>query len=110
MKKKLLLFVLTIFLGVPLFGCAPAPDTNSTGEPDAVYWIDGFDLDLVGRSEITGIRFYLYREPATDVVYIYESNHGGLTPVLDPETGLPMTYAQYAELTDKQAETTPTKD
>lgn len=110
MKKKILFLILAISLALSMCACAPVPDDNTTDEPDAEYWIDGFHLDLVGRSEITGIRFYLYREPATDVIYIYEANHGGVTPLVNPETGLPMTYAQYAALTDKQAETNPTKD
>ena len=110
MKHKILLIALTIFLILSMCACtnAPAPN-NATNEPDAVYWIDGFDLDLVGRSEITGIRFYLYREPVTDVVYIYEANHGGISPVLDPKTGLPMTYTQYKALCN-QSQTTENTD
>lgn len=46
---------------------------------------------------ITGLRLYLYRDMITDVLYM-GSEEGGLEAMLDPETGLPLTYTRYMEL------------
>lgn len=60
--------------------------------------IDLFEMELIGSSDC----FYYYREKATDVLYIqcYEGFSGGLTVMLDPEKGLPLTYERYIELYD----------
>lgn len=44
--------------------------------------------------------FTYYREVTTDVMYIcYEEyRKGSLTVMIDPETGLPLTYSRYMEL------------
>ena len=41
-----------------------------------------------------------YRDIKTDVMYIFVSGYrkGGPTAMLDPETGLPLTYSRYKEL------------
>ena len=39
--------------------------------------------------------FYLYHETTTDVLYVAQGESGGLTPMLDPETGLPLTYSVW---------------
>ena len=41
--------------------------------------------------------FYLYRETTTDVLYVARERDGTLTPMLDPETGLPLTYKVWQE-------------
>ena len=48
--------------------------------------------------------FTYYRETTTDVMYIcYEEyRKGSLTVMMDPETGLPLTYSRYLELTQKE--------
>ena len=48
--------------------------------------------------------FTYYREVTTDVMYIcYEEyRKGSLTVMMDPETGLPLTYSRYIELTKKE--------
>lgn len=44
--------------------------------------------------------FELVHEPVTDVLYMCTrvSDGGNLTPLLNPETGLPMTLTKYMEL------------
>lgn len=54
------------------------------------------ELEVIGESE-----FYDYlRETVTDVLYLkYKGGYaGGLTVMLDPETGLPLTYERYMEI------------
>lgn len=38
------------------------------------------------------------REEVTDVMYLRCTSVSGLTVMLDPETGLPLTYARYIEI------------
>ena len=42
--------------------------------------------------------FTYYRETVTDVIYLKMGDGGNLTPVLDPETSLPLTYTRYMEM------------
>ena len=54
------------------------------------------ELEVIGETE-----FYDYlRETVTDVLYLkYKGGYaGGLTVMLDPETGLPLTYERYMEI------------
>lgn len=46
---------------------------------------------------------YVYRDVVTDVLYL-ESADGGITAMLDPETGLPLTYQRYQEICAAGAE------
>lgn len=46
--------------------------------------------------------FYLYRCEVTDVLYIRFDTDGGLTVMVDPDTGLPLTYTRYLELGSKE--------
>ena len=39
--------------------------------------------------------FCIYRETTTDVLYVARGESGGVTPMLDPETGLPLTYSVW---------------
>jgi len=39
--------------------------------------------------------FYLYHETTTDVLYVSHGKDGALTPMLDPETGLPLTFLNW---------------
>ncbi len=44
-------------------------------------------------------------EKTTDVIYLqvyHGYNMGGITPMLDPETGLPLTYKVWKEKYDKR--------
>ena len=48
------------------------------------------------------MNFYYYRETATDVMYIvgFNSTGAGITPMVNPDTGLPMKYSEYLELVE----------
>ena len=101
-KRPLVLCIaLAIFILLP--GCNPwvssandrstypqAEETEGTAVDDAY-----FVLEPVG---ISG-PFKYYRDTITDVLYITYSS-GGLTVMMDPETGLPMTYSQYLAKAD----------
>lgn len=60
---------------------------------------DNGGMELVGEG-VDG--FYYYRDSVTDVMYLWKVGgyKGGLTTMLDPETGLPLTYARYMELSE----------
>lgn len=47
-----------------------------------------------------GNAFGIYREPVTDVLYLHRwfSEKSGLTVMLDPETGKPLTWRRYQQL------------
>jgi len=41
--------------------------------------------------------FCIYRETTTDVLYVARGKDSALTPMLNPETGLPLTYKIWQE-------------
>ncbi len=51
-------------------------------------------IDIVDNS---GITFKCLRETSTDVIYLIATSEGGpgVTAMLDPETGLPLTYTNW---------------
>lgn len=53
-----------------------------------------------GAITTVNMNFYYYRETATDVMYIvsFNSTGAGITPMVNPDTGLPMKYSEYLEL------------
>ena len=55
-----------------------------------------------------GSFFAYYRDTITDVIYLLSDvgDAGGLTVMLDPETGLPLTYARFVELYENSIDTT----
>ncbi|MBQ8245808.1 MAG: hypothetical protein IJZ42_01630 [Lachnospiraceae bacterium] len=66
-----------------------------------------FEMELVGRSSEG--RFFYYRDTVTDMMFLFcrsstaNSQGGGLTLMLDPETGLPLTYDRYMEIYGEQS-------
>lgn len=55
-----------------------------------------FEMEQVGYSSTSS--FSHYRDVVTDVLYVSNTNSGGLAVMLDPETGLPLTYTRYMEI------------
>lgn len=53
-------------------------------------------------------RFEIFHELSTDCLFIkykessYEAGFGGLTQMLDPQTGKPLTYANWKEKYEKR--------
>ena len=86
--KKIITIFLAIILCLTLVACigTPAEATDSAN----AYQMD--KIAYFSDSELT-----IYREPVTDVLYmVYDKfNFGGVAVMLDPETGLPMTYTNY---------------
>lgn len=78
----------------------PPPETTPSLPQDES--IEPFEMEQVGESSDGNIDFY--RDITTDVLYVRYSQKvgyaglGGLTIMLDPETGLPLTYTRYMEL------------
>lgn len=102
--KILSLVVITIVLIGCLSGCLQAP----TGEPvtlgpllDEGSYVEG--MEPVEPFHGNGFRdenFVYLRDAVTDVMYVSFKfmNAGGMTVMLEPETGLPLTYTRYLEL------------
>ena len=121
-KRKILAAVIFLVLTVVFItGCdgltTPAltldePATNSTTNNTHQFTTDNkpFEMEYIGRSTKHG--FDYYRDTVTDVVYLLHqfnskssyagAGGSGLTVMLDPETGLPMTYTRYMALYNAQ--------
>lgn len=50
--------------------------------------------------------FIYYRDTVTDVLYVWRKSgySGGLTVMLDPATGFPLTYSRYLEIANNQVD------
>lgn len=88
-------------------------NTQSENIPEDGNTFQPFELEYVGRSSNTDAeKFHYYREMTTDVLYIAQrktsgyAGMGGLTTVLDPETGLPLTFTRYMELYESKVGST----
>lgn len=102
--KIISLVVVTTALIGCLSGCLQAP----TGEPvtlgpllDEDSYVEGMErVDPFHGSGFRDEKFVYWRDVVTDVMYVAFKfmNAGGMTVMLDPETGLPLTYARYLEL------------
>lgn len=107
--KKILCFLLVIFVCVSLTACAGTASlftsTNETaanekeqqnGEDKTVSETEElFKLERIDGS-YSGIGYY--RDKVTDVMYVGDRMVGNPTVMLDPATGLPLTYARYMEI------------
>ena len=69
---------------------------RSTSIPNGMEKVSG----VRGAITTINMNFYYYRETATDVMYIvcFNSTGAGITPMVNPDTGLPMKYSEYLEL------------
>lgn len=59
------------------------------------------------ESFVSKITFYYYRDVVTDQMFLisYDSKGHTVTPMLDPATGLPLTYSQYQAMRDSNSQT-----
>ena len=82
---------------------------NETTVAETTEYVDRSTSIPNGMEKVSGVRgaittvnmnFYYYRETATDVMYIvgFNSTGAGITPMVNPDTGLPMKYSEYLEL------------
>lgn len=85
----------------PLQPQATAPSETTTTEPT----IEPFAMEQLAYH----YPFYYYRDIVTDVVYIRTSTGETLTAMLDPDTGLPLTYTRYLELYEEFQPEAPTE-
>ena len=106
--KTAILVVIGILITVLLVGLAlnievaqrePVTDTpEDMADTDEKTYSNGLEKVLEMKN------FYYLRDKVTDVMYIcYRekiaySGMGGMTAMLDPESGLPLTYERYLEL------------
>ena len=97
MKKKLLSALLYLVMVASLVvGCGKVQAEEASVANDEKSATIAVAFDLV---ETEYYFIDVYREVYTDVMYMESAyEHGiGLTVMLDPATGLPLTYANYVE-------------
>lgn len=110
--KKLLLILTVAAIIFALYGCTGSdpivsetpPESSAESKTDSQP--EPFEMKKVGYSSDN--RFEYYVDVVTDVLYVWNSDTGtsiygygiggGLTVMLDPESGLPLTYTRYMEL------------
>lgn len=80
-------------------------DAVGVTDPTATNDTVSAGMEYLGSSKSgTNGKFYYYRDIITDVVYVlYREKNGyagmgGLTVMMDPENGLPLTFARWQEL------------
>lgn len=105
MKRYTLTFVVALVLMLAVAGCSlaklvkpqspPTPEATLTTAPVGPDTPEPFTVELLGHSN--GVTFF--RDTVTDVMYLRSANSSGsnLTVMLDPDTGLPVTYSSYME-------------
>lgn len=104
-KKQTLLFI--FFLVILTFvGCG---ESTADAVPDITI-SDGNGKILDGVYEVVeGEGFKYYCDPITGGMFLWKSSsgyRGGLTQMLDPESGKPLTYEKFLEYYDAYMETT----
>lgn len=79
-----------------------ADNAGSASDADNTV-VPGLEYLGYSRNAGSGGQFFYYRDTLTDVIYVLYrekagyAGMGGLTVMLDPETGLPLTVARWAE-------------
>lgn len=103
MKKAIVILLITVALILTSCYIAQNEVSASTADETDI----PFEMELVGRSSEG--RFFYYRDTVTDMMFLFcrsstaNSQGGGLTLMLDPETGLPLTYDRYMEIYGEQS-------
>lgn len=107
MKNKFLLSILAIFLALAMCACSIAPDSTPAEPTDpAIPQEEKFfvGMEYLGMFDSSYCNFFYYRDTVTDVVYLWGRDKagyagmGGLTVMMDPETGLPLTFDRWEEM------------
>lgn len=103
--KKFLLFFLVLFCFFVFTACDSVSSEYYTVSSESYSdllndSIQPFDMENVGSSNDG--KFVFFRDPISDVLYIWRKSgySGGLTVMLDPESGLPLTYSRYISIYD----------
>lgn len=115
MKRFLpIFFVIVVVCLAVSFAVQSGTEAQATSPAEAAPLVK---MELIGKSEVDmdfEEFFFYYRDVATDVMYVRASRKvmnaglGGLTVMLDPETGLPLTYTRYMEIVNGSASSIPT--
>lgn len=107
LKIKIISFSLALLLILTLVsGCGMT--TSATAVSDEEITVG---MEYLGYSKGDHGKFYYYREALTDVAYVLYreksgyAGMGGLTVMLDPETGLPLTNARWQEFYNQKVNT-----
>jgi hypothetical protein len=121
-KNKPLVWMLLIFLAVYIASLfimkistpvnQNSNSSNSSTNSDSAETIPAVSADVVGNMELLGcnrkttsyspVTFYYYRDIVTDQMFLisYNTSNHTITPIVHPETGLPLTYTEYQKMED----------
>ena len=94
--KRILCFLLILSFLFLLSSCGRIEE-GEEGREDVKEEIS-FGMEKLKTASVGGVHIIYYRDVATDVMYLSSGYQGGLTVMMDPETGLPLTYARYIEV------------
>ena len=108
----ILIILICIIAIVSLYTYAINKDIKRANEiqvAETTEYTDQSASTPIGMEKVSGVRgaittvnmnFYYYRETATDVMYIvcFNSTGAGITPMVNPDTRLPMKYSEYLKL------------
>jgi hypothetical protein len=108
-KQKLYKLLILVFLSVPfciILTIAGLKYVNNifVTTPQTTKIAGASSMEIIENFNVGEYTVYYYRDILTDGMYMWcldESGFagmGGLTVMLDPETGLPLTYTRYMEL------------
>lgn len=114
MRTKLFVYILCLILIAGIFvGCGTATSVQGSESNSAYPENMGFELVYESYRTMFGDEPYYayYRDRITDVMYVWVSTGdvgstsnlrmaGGFSVMLDPNTGGPLTYEAWLELTD----------
>lgn len=105
-RKIFIIFLCVIFVlftGCSFDSVAKFAATGEITTESADTSLFSFETELVG-TDSNGCRYY--RDITTDVLYLWRkaANAGGFTIMLDPDTGLPLTYSRCKEIYDLNVE------
>lgn len=81
--KKVIGVIVLLLVCIMLVGC------NKTKKDE--------DYDDIFTLVGSGNMLYIYKENATDVMYVVDTNVGGIT-IMMGENGLPLTYSNWSKL------------
>lgn len=96
--RKLTIFVLIFIVILTFFtGCTVA--SSGAAKSSNTFTQEAFGFETVYYSG----NYRIYREITTDVLYFntVNTNAGGLSVMLNPETGKPLTYSEWKDNYEK---------
>ena len=99
--KKIVCFLLLFSFLFLFCSCGETGGEGEGEEREEEMEEISFGMEKVGQGYLPNDKYIYYlKDEVTDVMYIFYSgyNKGGLSVMLDPKNGLPLTYERYQEI------------